>query len=810
MGTIAGFTETGRQLTGPASDLVELTAANGLRHTAIVFHSEFHGHRALNEALEVVIGFLESPLVTGLTDLVEWERERCAFIYPTGQGWSVAEVIRSLADTGESEGHIRAGLELMYAAGQILNEAAERGERDGVYSHGGLTPRRIMLKKDGQVEIIGYALPQVEILQFPEDEQRVPGVDSFRYCPPERIEFAPESLSSDLFGLSLVAFELMTGRPVYDGLVNDIRQQAARGECSRRLFRFRDKLPDSVREVLARALKPSMEDRFDSGEDFIEAVRAVLSSSDATGDSLMDMMAKVSAQGRRIGKALESGKTQMLSREQLQEMLDEPEPIVERKTWTPTPSRAGRRSAVPVEPPPAERPLAVSTETAPPAEEIPQRKWSTPSRQRRRVVRARVTDEVLGGEPAPPAEQAPSLEKAARTSGDNAADLLARIRASSSMSPAHASAREESRRSAASVVESILSSSGGRTSSAAPRIVAGRVRRVTRRRSITEGGDKTSLISLSIAQGLANTSSARAEEEARAADAARAAAEDAARIAAEDAARAAAEEAARAAAEDAARAAAEEAARAAAEEAVRAAAEARAQEAAESRARAAAKARARASAEARKRAEAKARAAEAAAQAKQSTTARADVSPTAPFSSDLSRAPDPIATASSRKGSATFTTLRGSGGRPLRMRLPTQATAAEAIGWLLGNVIPIRTDLTGRISGWYRLTLKDALVPPSRLLCELDVEAVYALRFVPNRIQHADIEIVGAAAPVRLIAPVGDAVPAGTLVDHLAAWLSLPAGAWGLEVDGQLLSPFAILADLPAAAGMRRLKVVRR
>ena len=69
MESIAGFSTTGRRLTGPASDLVEVTADNGLRHTAVVFHEEYRGHRAINEALQVVVGFLESPLVTGHCDL---------------------------------------------------------------------------------------------------------------------------------------------------------------------------------------------------------------------------------------------------------------------------------------------------------------------------------------------------------------------------------------------------------------------------------------------------------------------------------------------------------------------------------------------------------------------------------------------------------------------------------------------------------------------------------------------------------------------------------------------------------------------
>ena len=60
MDHIAGLSTTGRTLIGPASDLVELEAENGLRHTAIVFHPEYRDHSAITDALGVVRGFLES------------------------------------------------------------------------------------------------------------------------------------------------------------------------------------------------------------------------------------------------------------------------------------------------------------------------------------------------------------------------------------------------------------------------------------------------------------------------------------------------------------------------------------------------------------------------------------------------------------------------------------------------------------------------------------------------------------------------------------------------------------------------------
>ena len=118
MHTIGGLTPTGRKLRGPASDLVELDAPNGLKHTAIVFHPEHRDHNGINDALSVVVGFLESPMVSGIIELVGHDQPEGAFLYPTGQVWSLKEVVTALYDRGEVGG-VRAGLELMYVAGEI-------------------------------------------------------------------------------------------------------------------------------------------------------------------------------------------------------------------------------------------------------------------------------------------------------------------------------------------------------------------------------------------------------------------------------------------------------------------------------------------------------------------------------------------------------------------------------------------------------------------------------------------------------------------------------------------------------------------
>ncbi len=362
--SIAGYTRTGRVQLGPASDLVEMQSPDGGRTTAIVFHPEYRKHNAINAALGVVLGFLESPMVTGLDDLVAYDLAASTFVYPTGPVWSIAEAVRTLGDLGEVGG-VRAGVELMVAVGEILVEAAENGENQGVYSHGGLTPWRIVLDAQGAPQVIGHALPQVEILTFHEQPDRVPREDAFRYCPPERMESKRENFSSDVFSLGLIAFELMTGKPVYDGLVNDIRGKAARGETSRRIHQFREYLPAPVRDLLVKALRTDFRDRFESGAEFLDAARGALDA-DPNGGRLSDMMERVSQQVSRAREQLDPARTSMLSQSELARLVDEEAGPIAKRPATSIGSSASPRPATSIASSPSPRAPAPSKPPDPP------------------------------------------------------------------------------------------------------------------------------------------------------------------------------------------------------------------------------------------------------------------------------------------------------------------------------------------------------------------------------------------------------------------------------------------------------------
>ena len=76
----------------------------------------------------------------------------------------------------------------------------ERAAEYGLFCHGNLNPWRILLRADGQVSVVGYGIPPIDILKYRDNKKRPPAEDTFRYCPPERLEDDPiEDLSSDLY-----------------------------------------------------------------------------------------------------------------------------------------------------------------------------------------------------------------------------------------------------------------------------------------------------------------------------------------------------------------------------------------------------------------------------------------------------------------------------------------------------------------------------------------------------------------------------------------------------------------------------------
>ena len=405
---IAGLTATGRQLKDPAATLVELENTDGLRHTSIVFDDPLARHEALTLNVELVRSFMEYPMVKGLVEMSHCDLEQSAFTYPTGNVWTLTEVMRIYRDVGQIVG-VRAALELCYLCAVILKEAAETGPIQGCFSHGNLTPSRIAIRGDGHVQIFGYGLAQVEVIKHL-SEGFVVSSESLRYAPPERLEGQPEDTSADTFALTVIAWEMMTGKPLYNTHdIDALKRMITMSEGSTMLATTKEKgIPKEVLQTLARALIYDPDTRL-SGEEFMEEIERLLEMSKVKGSSLVDVMERARGTGTRKvakGRKLTSkADTSLFTPAQLAAIADEEDDEDEDDVETrwgkstrsrgkkeeddePAPSRRRRRSAS-ADSEEEEKPTRRRRRTQEPESEAVEAKEedAKPSRRRRRTAK---------------------------------------------------------------------------------------------------------------------------------------------------------------------------------------------------------------------------------------------------------------------------------------------------------------------------------------------------------------------------------------------------------------------------------------
>lgn len=159
------------------------------------------------------------------------------------------------------------------------------------------------------------------------------------------------------------------------------------------------------------------------------------------------------------------------------------------------------------------------------------------------------------------------------------------------------------------------------------------------------------------------------------------------------------------------------------------------------------------------------------------------------------RTPDLIPPSQGGKGRA-FLLKRGADARPIKTRIPRGFTVAEAVSFLVGNVVPVRLDLQGRLVFGYRLGPESGPVPGSTLVSDFAEGSVLVLHPVPAEEVWVQIE-VRSGTPARFRVPLNLAMSAASVTDALAGWMQLPPGRWALRHKERVLSPHLLLVELP-------------
>jgi TonB family protein len=156
-------------------------------------------------------------------------------------------------------------------------DALDYAHRSGIV-HRDIKPGNIMLSADGGVKVMDFGVARLESSTL---TAAGTVVGSVRYMSPEQMMGEKVDGRADVFSLSAVAYELLTGRPPFPGMtITEVVSCVVHGRHVPPV-QADARLPKALNAIFVRAFAPQPEDRFARAMDFArelhDSVRAALS-----------------------------------------------------------------------------------------------------------------------------------------------------------------------------------------------------------------------------------------------------------------------------------------------------------------------------------------------------------------------------------------------------------------------------------------------------------------------------------------------------------------------------------------------------
>jgi eukaryotic-like serine/threonine-protein kinase len=201
---------------------------------------------------------LSHPNVVTLIDRGSTENEEY-LVFEYVEGRSLKELTRNgpltVQEAGRIAGQVAEGLAVAHAAGIV---------------HRDVKPQNILINRDGHAKVTDFGIA------IGPDWTRVTRagsiIGSARYMSPEQIRSRPVDGRSDIYSLGIVLYEMLAGRPPFDGTnMPEIARQHLRGEAPP-LSSIRQDLPPGLEKIVGRCMEKLPEDRFSSMDELLGAL----------------------------------------------------------------------------------------------------------------------------------------------------------------------------------------------------------------------------------------------------------------------------------------------------------------------------------------------------------------------------------------------------------------------------------------------------------------------------------------------------------------------------------------------------------
>jgi hypothetical protein len=202
-----------------------------------------------------------------------------------GTPYIVTELLegQTLRERLQEDGPVphRKAIELTVAIAQGLSAVHEKG-----VVHRDLKPENVFVTRDGRVKILDFGVARMLELSTPGNgtlplTQEGAVMGTAGYMSPEQVRGRPADARSDVFAVGCILYELVTGRPAFDGETPVERGYAILNQDPPPLS------PPSpgLERVISRCLEKAPEQRFQDARDLAFALEAVTDLSSRAGVS---------------------------------------------------------------------------------------------------------------------------------------------------------------------------------------------------------------------------------------------------------------------------------------------------------------------------------------------------------------------------------------------------------------------------------------------------------------------------------------------------------------------------------------------
>lgn len=205
------------------------------------------------------------PNIAAFYDFVS-HRGRDHLVLEHVRGPDVATMIRALRDAGRAF-PVRAVIDVGIAAARALAHAHALADEDGRMLglvHRDVSPQNILVSVDGQVKLIDFGVAKTTSLHVPRESEPALVKGKMGYIAPEHLRGQPLDARSDLYGLGVVLFEMLTGTPLLRRSEDMEMMHAALLLEVPQLTALRPDCPSSLDALVRRALARNPDDRFES------------------------------------------------------------------------------------------------------------------------------------------------------------------------------------------------------------------------------------------------------------------------------------------------------------------------------------------------------------------------------------------------------------------------------------------------------------------------------------------------------------------------------------------------------------------